>query len=112
MARAAYKDEIPCYPTGLAPAEETVPDGMRDMEIAGAVDGDIAGRIITVLESGSVHGTVGADTVVISGAVDGLIEAHNIEVLATANVKGELRYDNLSVVTGARMQARCTPVAA
>jgi len=112
MAVAAYKDEIPSYPTGLTPTEETAINSSRDMEIAGAVDGDIAGRIITVLESGSVHGTVGADTVVISGAVDGLIEAHSIEVLATANVKGELRYDNLRVVPGAHMQARCIPAAA
>ncbi len=112
MAIAAYRDEIPSYPTGLAPEEKMELDVRRDMEIAGVVDGDIAGRIITVLESGSVHGTVGADTVVISGAVDGLIQAHNIEVLATAHVKGELRYDNLTVSTGAHMQARCVPAAA
>ena len=112
MAISAYKDDIPSYPTGLTPGEETVTDTRRDMEIAGAVEGDIAGRTITVLESGSIHGTVGADTVVISGAVDGLIKAHNIEVLATAYVTGELRYDNLSVTPGAHIQARCIPAAA
>jgi len=112
MVSAAYKDEIPSYPTGLPITSEKAREGLQDMEIAGAVDGDIAGRIITVLESGSVHGTVGADTVVISGAVNGLIEAHKIEVLATAHVEGELRYDSLSVIPGARMEARCTPIAA
>ncbi len=112
MAIAAYKDEIPSYPTGLPSSTDTVADTLRDMEIAGAVDGDIAGRIITVLESGSVNGTVGADTVVISGIVNGVIEAHKIEVLATARVEGELRYDSLTVIPGAHMQARCVPAAA
>lgn len=112
MATAAYKDEIPSYPTGLTQAEKADAGALRDMEIAGAVDGDIAGRTITVLESGSVHGTVGADTVVISGEVNGIVEAHNIEVMATAHVAGELRYDSLTVIPGAHMEARCTPVAA
>ena len=109
MAVAAYKDDIPSFPTGLPISAK---DALRDMEIAGAVDGDIAGRLITVLESGSVHGTVGADMVVIRGTVNGVIEAHNIKVLATAHVEGELRYDNLTVVQGAHMQARCVPAAA
>ena len=111
MARAAYKDEIPSFPTGLSTNADNQTDCLRDMEIAGAVDGDIAGRTITVLETGSIHGTVGAETVVISGAVNGLIKAHNIQVLATARVEGELRYDNLTVANGAHMQARCKPAA-
>lgn len=112
MAIAAYKDEIPSFPTGLAPATQNEPDGLRDMEIAGAVDGDIAGRTITVLESGSIQGTVGAQTVVISGTVNGSIKAHTIELLATAHVEGELHYDTLSVSAGAHMEALCVPAAA
>ncbi|MBC8269430.1 MAG: polymer-forming cytoskeletal protein [Rhodospirillaceae bacterium] len=110
MVVAAFKDEIPSFPTGLSTSVGD--DTLRDMEIAGAVDGDIAGRTITVLESGSIHGTVGADTIVISGTVNGSINAHNIELLATARVEGELHYDNLTVITGAHMEARCTPAAA
>jgi len=117
MAGNAYKDDIPSFPTGLAGADtvnmaDPEVDTRRDMEIAGAVDGDIAGRIITVLEGGSVHGTVGADTVVISGTVNGIVQAHNIEIMATARIEGELRYDNLSVTPGAHMLARCVPVEA
>ncbi|MBT4220151.1 MAG: hypothetical protein HOE26_09275, partial [Rhodospirillaceae bacterium] len=59
MFKDAYKEDIPSYPTGHA---GTTDSNTRDMEIAGAVDGEIAGRTITVLESGSVDGTVGADT--------------------------------------------------
>ena len=87
-------------------------DALRDMEITSAVAGDIAGRTITVSKSGSVNGTLGADTVVISGAVNGIIEARKIEVLATAYVTGELRYDSLSVNPGAHLEARCIPAAA
>ncbi|NQU59035.1 MAG: polymer-forming cytoskeletal protein [Rhodospirillales bacterium] len=112
MAIAAYKADIPSFPTGLSAPINTDTETLRDMEIAGAVDGDIAGRIITVLESGSIHGTVGADTIVISGTVNGSISAHSIELLATAHVEGELRYDSLTVTTGAHMTARCIPAAA
>ncbi len=111
MVIAAPKDIIPSYPSGLTESPAPV-QALQDMEIAGVVDGDIAGRTITVLESGSVRGTVGAETIVISGAVNGVVSARNIEVLATARVEGELRYDNLTVIPGAHMQARCTPAAA
>lgn len=108
MVVAAFKDDT----TGLPASGTSETARLRDMEITGAIDGDIAGRIITVLESGSVHGTVGADTVVIRGTVNGTIKAHTIEVLATAHVQGELRYDTLRVKPGAHMQARCIPAAA
>ena len=112
MVVAAFKDDIPSFPTGLPASRDTSSKTLRDMEIAGVVDGDIAGRIITVLESGSINGTVGADTVVISGTVSGSIKAHTIELLATAHVEGELCYDTLSVTPGAHMEARCIPAAA
>ena len=107
MTYAAHKHQIPGYHTGLA---TTGPS--RDMEIAGSVDGDIQARTVTVLESGSVDGMVGADSVIIRGAVRGIVEARSIELLATAHVEGELRYDNLKVASGAHMTARCVPAAA
>ena len=112
MAIAAFKNEIPSFPSGLSASPTIDAEALRDMEIAGAVDGDIAGRNITVLESGSIHGSVGADSVIISGTVNGSISAHSIELLATAHVEGELRYDSLTVTTGAHMSARCIPAAA
>lgn len=87
-------------------------EALSDMEITGNVDGDIAGKNINITKSGSVHGNLGADSVVISGIVTGIVEAQNIEILATAHVKGELRYDSLSVNRGARMEAKCVPIAA
>lgn len=108
MFNAAFKDDIPSYPTGNT--EETGA-GSRDMEIAGAVEGEITGRTITVLEGGSVDGTVGAENIIIRGAVKGIIKAHFISVLGTAHVEGELRYDELAVTPGAHMEARCVPAA-
>ncbi len=107
MTYAAHRQQIPDYNTGLATARPT-----RDMEIAGSVDGDISGRNITVLESGSIDGMVGAESIIIRGVVRGIIEANSIELLATARVEGELRYDNLKVAPGAHMSARCVPAAA
>ena len=107
MTYAAHKHEIPSYHTGLATNTPT-----RDMEIAGSVDGDIQARNITILETGSVDGIVGADSVIIRGAVRGLIKARSIELFATAHVEGELRYKDLKVAPGAHMSARCVPAAA
>ena len=84
----------------------------NDMKITGNVAGDIVGYTITVSKNGHVSGSLGADTVVIKGAVSGIVEANKIEVLSTAYVTGELRYDRLSVNSGAHMEARCTPTAA
>lgn len=107
MTYAARYPEIPGFVTGLATSRPT-----QDMEISGSVNGDITGRNITILESGSVDGLVGAENVVIRGVVRGVIKAHSIELLATARVEGELRYDNLKVALGAHMSARCIPDAA
>ena len=107
MAYAARKNDISSLHVEPATAQS-----MRDMEIGNAINGDITGRNITVLESGSVDGMVGAENIIIKGIVRGIIEAHSIELLATAHVEGELRYDNLKVAPGAHMSARCIPVAA
>ncbi len=107
MTYQAHSHQIPGYHTGLASVHPS-----RDMEIAGSVDGDIAGRNITVLEGGSIDGMVDADSIIIKGIVRGIVAARNIELLATARVEGELRYDNLKVAAGAHMSARCIPVAA
>jgi len=113
MVNAALRNDIPSFPSGQTPKIDTTLDAgaPRDMEIAGAVDGDISGRVITVLESGSVAGQVGADTVVIRGVVRGTVKAHRIQVLSTAWVEGELRYDELTVDNGAHLEARCVPAA-
>jgi cytoskeletal protein CcmA (bactofilin family) len=112
MVVAAFKNDIPSFQIGLSESAGSNDDHLRDLEIAGAVNGNIAGRTITILKTGFISGSVGADTVVISGTVNGSISAHNIELLATARVEGELHYNNLTVKPGAHMQTQCIPTAA
>lgn len=81
----------------------------RDLEIDGDVEGDLAGRRITVLEGASVEGNLGGQTVVVHGAVRGVIQAATIQVRSTAMVEGELHYKTLAVDPGARVEARCAP---
>ena len=112
MVVATLNNDIPTFQTGSSINTDSNDDHLRDVEITGAVNGDIAGRTITVLENGFIRGSVGADTVVISGTVNGSINAHNIELLATARVEGVLYYNNLTVTPGAHMQTQCIPAAA
>jgi cytoskeletal protein CcmA (bactofilin family) len=90
-------------------AEETAEEAV--MKIDNATNGDIAGRDITVLESGAIQGDVSAKTLHIYGAIRGTIKAASIAVHSTARIDGELHYETLTIAPGARINARCEPAA-
>ncbi len=81
----------------------------NDIELDGIIEGDIDGREITVLEGASIHGEVGAQSIIIHGKIRGTVKALSIKVLSTALVEGKLYYKTLSVDPGARIEAICTP---
>ena len=74
-----------------------------------AIEGTVGKRRITVREDSLIEGDVDARTVVIHGHVRGVVRADSIDVRATGRIEGELRYRNLVVATGARVDARCIP---
>lgn len=82
---------------------------LKDILIDGDLDGDFAGRAITVLAGASVHGNLGGRKVIVHGTVHGNIAAPSVELGETAVVEGVLRYGSLTVAPGARVEARCIP---
>ena len=82
---------------------------LKNLKIDGLIDGDVDARSITVLEGARIEGDVGADSIIIHGVVRGVIRAAAIAVKKTVRIEGELRYQTLTVDTGARVEARCVP---
>lgn len=78
-----------------------------ELQIYGTVDGDIAGRTLTVAEGAIVNGIVRAETVMISGSISGEVAASTVTVARSGQVTGDLHYHLLAVEKGAVVDGRC-----
>ncbi|MGP1395171.1 MAG: bactofilin family protein [Inquilinaceae bacterium] len=78
-----------------------------DLQVFGSVDGDIAGRTLTVAEGATVNGIVRAETVMISGSISGEVAASSVTVARSGQVTGDLHYHWLAVEKGAVVDGRC-----
>ncbi len=115
-------------PTDPAPAARRAPDvaslvaeGMTirgdlatpgDLHLDGAVEGDVRVGRLTLGETGSITGTVQADSVEIRGRVAGTISARQVRLCATARVDGDISHAQLSVDAGAHFAGRSLVLAA
>lgn len=99
----------PSQPSLLAP--DLVIEGdlvsAGDVQLDGAVKGDVFTRKLTIGEKAQVTGAIVAETVRISGTVQGEITAMNVELAATAKVTGNINHDSLSIDAGAYLQGLC-----
>lgn len=77
-----------------------------DLHLDGAVEGDLRAGRLTIGESGSVTGTVSADSVEIRGAVKGTISARQVRLWASARVDGDISHSELSIEAGAHFEGR------
>ncbi len=90
----------------------TFSDGLQiDGEVIGNVTaepGSSSALIIT--ETGSVHGAVSADHVVIGGSVIGPVQAgERLELHAKARVQGDVKYNTLEMQQGAVIAGQLEP---
>ena len=85
--------------------EGTVSGG-GDLQVDGAVKGDIrVGRLI-VGETGAVEGNVSADYLEVRGRVVGAVNGKQVKLIATAYVDGDITAEQLSIDIGAYFQGR------
>ena len=77
-----------------------------DLHLDGAVEGDLKVARLTIGESGSVNGTVTAESVEIRGAVTGTISARQVRLWASARVDGDISHAELSIEAGAHFEGR------
>ncbi|MET0275116.1 MAG: polymer-forming cytoskeletal protein [Phenylobacterium sp.] len=77
-----------------------------DVQLDGAVRGDVKVGRLTIGETGQVEGAIEAETVDIRGRVNGSVTARHIRLHATACVLGDLTHAQLAIDTGAQFEGR------
>ena len=83
-----------------------------DIQIEGAVEGDIKSQTVTVGEGAQVSGSIFGDTVRVSGNVTGQIEAKSVTLAKTAEVTGDVVHETLSIEAGAHLEGMCRRIQA
>ncbi len=74
-----------------------------DLQIDGAVEGDITSRSLTIGESAVVRGVLVAETVRIYGSVYGEVRANSVILTDTAKVAGDISHQSLTMEAGAEL---------
>lgn len=80
--------------------------GGGDLQIDGALKGDVRLSRVIVGENGSVEGAITADQVEVRGRVSGSITGKAVRLLATARVEGDITQEQLAIEPGAWFQGR------
>ena len=83
---------------------DLVTDG--DLQLDGAIEGDLSVGQLTIGETGLVSGTIQADAVEVRGRVVGTICARRVRLLASARVDGDISHTELSIESGAHFEGR------
>ncbi len=74
-----------------------------DLQIDGAVEGDITSRTLTIGESAVVRGVLVAETVRIYGSVFGEVRANSVTLSSTAKMTGDITHQSLTMEAGAEL---------
>ena len=78
-----------------------------EVQIDGTMDSDVFSSTLTIGEKGTINGEIVADDVVMRGRVNGRIRAGRVQLARSAHVVGEIRYEFLSIDTGALVECHC-----
>ena len=80
--------------------------GAGDLQVDGAVNGDVrVGRLI-VGETGAIEGNVAADYLEVRGRIVGSVSGKQVKLVSTAYVDGDITAEQLSIDIGAYFQGR------
>jgi len=72
------------------------------IDVAGLIKGPVYSKELIVRETGSITGTIEADTVEIHGHLDGKVSAQDIVIGSSGTVKGDIEFgNNLKTENGA-----------
>ncbi len=77
-----------------------------EVQLDGAVRGDLKAGHLSIGETGQVEGAVEAETVEIRGRVAGTIAARAVRLYATAKVDGDITHTQIAIDAGAHFSGR------
>jgi cytoskeletal protein CcmA (bactofilin family) len=83
---------------------DLVSDG--DVQLDGAVRGDLKLNHLTIGETGQVDGLITAETVEVRGRVTGAITAKTVRLHAAARVDGDITHVQIAIDAGAHFAGR------
>jgi len=101
--------------TGAAPTPSIVGSDVHiegnvktvgELQLDGSITGDLACGSLVMGESGTVDGTIAAETVTVRGTVKGEIRAKSVRLEKSAVVEGDVYHESLSVEAGAKLTGR------
>jgi len=78
-----------------------------EIQVDGAVDGDIRTNSLLVGETAKIKGEIVADSVHVHGTVNGQIKARAVNLAKTARVVGDVLHEDLAIETGAFLEGHC-----
>ena len=85
---------------------EGVISGAGDLQVDGAIKGDVrVGRLI-VGETGAIEGNVAADYLEVRGRIVGAVTGKQVKLVSTAYLDGDITAEQLSIDVGAYFQGR------
>jgi cytoskeletal protein CcmA (bactofilin family) len=77
-----------------------------DVQLDGAVRGDLKLNHLTIGETGRVDGLITAETVEVRGRVTGAITAKTVRLYASAHVDGDITHVQIAIDAGAHFAGR------
>lgn len=81
---------------------------LGELQLEGRIVGDLECKNLVMGESGSIEGSIKAETVTIRGTVNGEIHAKTVALERSAVVNGDVYHESLSVEAGAKLTGRFT----
>lgn len=108
-AKTSSKDGKDRVPSLISPSMRVVGDLISggDVQVDGAIEGDISARSVTVSEGATAKGQITADNVLIRGEVHGQITADSVDLGRTARIIGDIVHNDLSIERGAYLEGQC-----
>jgi cytoskeletal protein CcmA (bactofilin family) len=82
-------------------------DSDGEIQVDGAVEGDIRSKTLLIGESAHITGEITADSVVVHGTVNGQIKARAVRLAASAHMVGDILHEDLAIETGAFLEGHC-----
>lgn len=79
-----------------------------EMQLDGTIKGDLSCGGLVMGETGSVIGTIKADTISVRGSVKGEIRARIVRLEQSAEIEGDIYHESLSVEAGAKLTGQFT----
>ncbi len=78
-----------------------------EIQVDGAVDGDIRTKSLLVGETAHIKGEIVAESVHVHGTINGQIKSKSVNLAKTAHVVGDVLHEDLAIETGAFLEGHC-----